>query len=120
MLSRVKKLELSERTHSLKKNDVINRQILFQSPMPARLKKSAKTKDEQFAVVGNRYKLISVDNGKTFQLYDLIIDKAETIDVSYLHKDLVDKMKGNLSDWQESCLASSKGEDYKAIDTDEK
>ncbi|GAJ23280.1 unnamed protein product, partial [marine sediment metagenome] len=48
--------------------------IPFLSPLPDRLKKQTTSDDEQLALIGQQYKLISIDNGITFQLYDLLED----------------------------------------------
>ena len=55
--------------------------ILFQSPVPNRLKKQETEDVEQFSIVDNNYKLISIDGGKSFQLYDLNDDPTESIDI---------------------------------------
>lgn len=38
--------------------------------------------NQQFSLVDNRYKLITKDLGKTYQLYDLIEDPGETNDLA--------------------------------------
>lgn len=69
--------------------------IAFVSPKPARMK-SETADSEQMALVDAQYKLISVDNGSTFQLYDLIVDGAEIQDVSSVHPDIKAEMQANL------------------------
>ena len=86
--------------------------LFFQSPLPNRLKKDETGKYEQYAVIGNQFKLISMDNGDSFQLYDLNQIDSEKNDVSQEHPDLVLKMKNALIDWRQSCRNSINGYDY--------
>ncbi|TKG94609.1 N-acetylgalactosamine 6-sulfate sulfatase [Puteibacter caeruleilacunae] len=86
--------------------------LFFQSPLPARLKKSETTNEEQYAVIDGEFKLISVDNGATYQLYNIKTDKAEQKDISYLYLDRVGKMRKALEDWRVSCKNSAAGNDY--------
>jgi len=81
--------------------------IGFLSPLPARMKKQEITDDEQFALVGERYKLISVDDGNTFQLYDLKEDISESEDISTKKPGIVTAMKDKLLQWVESCRKES-------------
>lgn len=62
--------------------------------------------------VKDRYKLISNDEGETFELYDLVENKGETKDISNENKKLVATMKRELLEWVESCKRSEKGADY--------
>ncbi len=62
--------------------------------------------------VTDQYKLISNDEGQTFELYDLINDKSETKDISAGNKKLVADMKRDLLDWVASCRRSEEGKDY--------
>ncbi|GAI39772.1 unnamed protein product, partial [marine sediment metagenome] len=77
------------------------------SPLPARMKKQEISDDEQFALVGERYKLISVDDGNTFQLYDLKEDISESVDISTKKPGIVTVMKEKLLQWVESCRKES-------------
>lgn len=86
--------------------------LFFQSPMPSRMKKDQTRESEQCAVIDNQYKLVSTDDLKTFQLYDLSVSKKEECDVSKVNPQRVEKMKKALSEWQHSCQNSKKGEDY--------
>ena len=61
----------------------------------------------------DRYKIISMDNGETYELYDLIEDPSETRDLAGEKPELVQNMKQKLELWIESCKNSDKGEDYK-------
>ena len=63
-------------------------------------------------LVGQRYKLITNDSGKTFELYDLLEDPGETADIAAGHPDRVADMKTALTTWRNACRHSDKGEDY--------
>jgi arylsulfatase A-like enzyme len=63
--------------------------------------------------VTQKYKLISIDKGKTFELYNLLSDKGETENIINENLELADKMKSELMAWVESCEMSNKGNDYK-------
>ncbi len=89
-----------------------SRYLFFQSPLPDRLKKSTSTEEEQFAVIEGEFKLISADNGVSYQLYNLKEDEKETIDISKDHKEIVDEMKKALDKWKQSCARSAEGLDY--------
>lgn len=88
------------------------RNIFFQSPKPGKASASVKDREKQFAVIQKQYKLVSDDNGKTWQLYDLKFDVKEQHDISNKHKDLVEKMKKDFMQWIDSCEKSAKGMDY--------
>ena len=87
--------------------------IMFQSPVPNRLKKSKTIDIEQIAIIDNQYKLISIDNGKTFQLYDLNDDLTESNDLSAKNEEIAESMILKLKEWQNSCKKSAAGNDYK-------
>jgi arylsulfatase A-like enzyme len=62
--------------------------------------------------VNDMYKLISVDGGKSYELYDLINDKSEKNNIAAYYPDMVNGMKAELLGWIESCDNSSKGKDF--------
>ncbi len=62
--------------------------------------------------VNNQYKLISIDNGNTFELYDLINDKGEKNNIISQHPEVAEKMKKELYDWIKSVENSNIGADY--------
>ncbi|MBT5020348.1 MAG: sulfatase-like hydrolase/transferase [Planctomicrobium sp.] len=62
--------------------------------------------------VTDQYKLFSPDQGKTWELYDLIKDPVEQTDLAAMQPELVQSMKSELEDWIRSCSASDKGKDY--------
>lgn len=56
--------------------------------------------------VEDRYKLISLDRGAHFALYDLMEDPSETTDIGPAHPELVKRMTAALSDWLASVARS--------------
>jgi arylsulfatase A-like enzyme len=72
----------------------------------------------------NRYKLVHKSDGAAarksgkkaspdrWELYDLLLDKAESTDIAAIHADIVVRMGSELKQWQDSCAASSNGADY--------
>ncbi len=62
--------------------------------------------------VTQEYKLISTDKGETFELYNLIDDKAEKNNIDADKPELVKQMKSELFDWIESVEHSAHGADY--------
>lgn len=72
--------------------------IGFQSPV--RQKGSTDSTDRQaFALSGDRYKLISLDDGDTWLLYDLSDDPGESRDLSATYPDVLESMKKDLKSW---------------------
>lgn len=67
---------------------------------------------EKRSWVTERYKLISTDGGKTFSLYNLIQDPAETIDLAIREPERTAVMKATLLQWIASVEASKREEDY--------
>lgn len=91
--------------------------IRFQSPVPKRLKKYETQNVEQYSIVENNFKLISINNGDSFELYNLKSDPAEKLDVLEENKELALRLKGELKQWQRSCENSAAGNDYKVLNT---
>ena len=67
---------------------------------------------ERISWVTNRYKLISNDEGKNFELYDLIIDPAETNNLAEQEPEVASIMQKALLKWLDSCRKSDLGSDY--------
>jgi hypothetical protein len=67
---------------------------------------------EKISWVNDRYKLISTDDGSTYELYDLIQDTEEKYDISITQKEIVMKMRDELSAWKNSIDFSRNGGDY--------
>ena len=62
--------------------------------------------------VTQEYKLISTDEGQTFELYNLLQDKSETQNIIDKKPEMAAKMKDELLTWVESCKRSNEGADY--------
>jgi arylsulfatase A-like enzyme len=73
--------------------------IAFASPLPDRLRPAISQESEQFALIDGRYKLISMDNGVSYQLYDLDHDISESQDISSELKVISASMQRMLEDW---------------------
>lgn len=67
---------------------------------------------QQVSWVDNDFKLISTDNGQNFELYDLISDQSETINVIDVNSEIASKMKEDLFDWLDTVEDSKQGKDY--------
>ncbi|MCX5684090.1 MAG: sulfatase-like hydrolase/transferase [Planctomycetota bacterium] len=67
----------------------------------------------------NRYKIIQpVSNDKTapgkWELYDIIADPSEKTDLAAKHPEILNRMKAEFEEWQQSVQKSDRGEDYPA------
>jgi len=67
---------------------------------------------QRISWVNNQHKLISLDGGKTFELYDLLLDKEEKNNLIDSLPQVVAKMKEELDRWLKSVKNSNKGNDY--------
>ena len=92
---------------------VRNGPIFFQSPLKNANDPWARPDTYQAAVQTGEYKLLTLDSGESWQLYDLASDPYEQNDLSVSHPDLVATMSAELNRWSESCRQSSQGMDYK-------
>src|SRR5688572_27919511 len=68
---------------------------------------------KQRAYTDNHYKIVSLDDGLRYELFDLLNDPYESRDISENHPDIVAKLKAGLDDWLRSCKESAAGEDYR-------
>ena len=50
--------------------------------------------------MNQRYKLISKDDGGTFELYDLLSDPEESDDIAGSREEIVARLKAELAEWQ--------------------
>jgi arylsulfatase A-like enzyme len=66
----------------------------------------------QLAVIDGPWKLVSVDSRKSFQLYNLEQDVAETTDLILQHPDISQRLQQAFASWSESVAASARGADY--------
>lgn len=60
----------------------------------------------------NRYKLVKPASGN-HELYDLTVDPSEKTDLAAKHPEIVNRMKADLEEWQQSVMRSCRGGDYK-------
>ncbi len=60
----------------------------------------------------HQYKLISTDEGKTYELFDLLNDPEEQINIINNHPQLTSDLKSDLNQWITSCKQSNLGKDY--------
>ena len=67
---------------------------------------------EKMSWVNDRYKLISTDDGNTYELYDLIQDPKEEHDILVSQSEIAEKMQNELTEWMKSVSLSRNGEDY--------
>jgi len=67
---------------------------------------------KQLALTDNRYKIYSKDEGKMFELYDLLNDPSEERDLAAEKPEVARKMIDTLNAWRASCKQSLDGKDY--------
>ena len=67
----------------------------------------------QISWVANQYKLISADNGESFELYDLLNDKSEQENIIEEFPEIAESLKADLLVWLNSVDESKRGMDYK-------
>lgn len=63
--------------------------------------------------VTDQYKLISNDDGATYELYDLLNDPGEKSNLADSLVQIASTMRMALEDWMQSCAKSDSGADYK-------
>ncbi|WP_455244453.1 sulfatase family protein [Petrachloros mirabilis] len=85
---------------------------LIEGEMDQRSRPIAFESKGQVSLTDNRYKIYSQDQGKTYELYDLITDPGEKANIADQHPDIVRRMKDILENWRRSCRESDKGKDY--------
>lgn len=68
--------------------------------------------DKQLAWNSQRYKLYSGNNGKTWELYDLLEDPSEKDDLAASYPEIVEHLSSEFAAWQSSCADSDRGLDY--------
>lgn len=62
--------------------------------------------------VTDRYKLISNDEGDSYEVYDLLNDPGESINLADSLLELKEELQLDLTNWINSCARSDAGEDY--------
>jgi arylsulfatase A-like enzyme len=85
--------------------------IGFQSPLRGARWEKQEGK-ESMALVSNEYKLLGLDGGASYQLYDLINDPGESEDLASGKPEVVADMQEQLEEWMRSCARSAEGTDY--------
>ena len=68
--------------------------------------------NNQISLIGNRFKIISIDKGKTYMMFDIKNDPGEQNNIADEKPELLKKMKNELETWQKSCNQSLAGKDY--------
>ena len=68
--------------------------------------------DGRISYSNDKYKLLSYDRGKSYQLYDIISDPKESEDISDKYPEIVAEMKKQALDWHNSTKASFEGKEY--------
>ncbi len=66
----------------------------------------------QLALIDNRYKIYSSNEGKTFELYDLPNDPGEKRNLADEEPEIMLQMIDTLTAWRNSCRRSLDGKDY--------
>ena len=67
---------------------------------------------DKISWVDNQYKLISVDAGETYELYDLVNDQVEKVNIIQNEPEIAARMKTELSAWKNSVENSKNEMDY--------
>jgi len=67
---------------------------------------------KQLALSDNRYKIYSGNQGKKWELYDLLEDPSETTDLAEQKPEVLKAMVATFEEWQASCKVSDQGGDY--------
>jgi arylsulfatase A-like enzyme len=67
----------------------------------------------QIAWHSGKHKIYSGDKGKTWQLFDLSVDRGEQHDLAAQNAPLLKQLVGDVTAWQKSCRDSDDGLDYR-------
>ena len=86
-----------------------NKPIGFIAPLPNRLRPFQSTAEEQFAFMQGDYKLLSIDGGTTFQVYDIVNDPGEQSDLSDILVDIKLSMNTTLTEWIQEVRSDFEG-----------
>jgi len=86
--------------------DGIDLMPLIKGRMTKRPRPIAFESGQQAALVDNRYKIISTDEGKTYMLFDIDADPGEKEDLADKKPEMVLAMRKQLETWQASCKDS--------------
>ena len=94
-------------------HDGVSLQPLIEGRMSSRPAPICFESGKQISVVDNRYKLISLDRGETFLLFDLVENPGETDDIAEKNPKTAHHLRTVLEQWRRSCTASRGGRDYR-------
>jgi len=86
--------------------------IAFQAPVKSDKDVLAEPGTKQMSLVDDRYKLLSVNGGKKWMLFDLDSDPGETNDLAADQTERVLQMRQALQTWIDCCARSAAGDDY--------
>jgi arylsulfatase A-like enzyme len=87
--------------------------IFFQSPLKNADDPWARPDTYQAAVQAGRFKLLTLDSGRTWSLYDLDSDPGETQDLASIHAAETARLRAELLRWSDDCQKSARGRDYR-------
>jgi len=85
---------------------------LIEGRMTSRPAPIAFESGRQLSLTDNRYKILSLDRGKTWMLFDLPADPGEKVDLAESHPGIVRSMAAVVERWRASCKESREGRDY--------
>jgi len=87
--------------------------IFFQSPLKNADDPWARPDTYQAAVQAGRFKLLTLDSGQTWSLYNLESDPGETHDLASVHATETARLRTELLRWSDDCQRSAQGRDYR-------
>jgi arylsulfatase A-like enzyme len=87
--------------------------IFFHSPLKNENDPWARADAHQAAVQTDRHKLLTLDSGRTWALYDMIEDPKEEKDLAAAQAGLAGDLRARWAEWRANCLASARGADYR-------
>ncbi len=92
--------------------DGINIMPFIKKPKKIRKKPMGFAYKKRISWVTNQYKLVSEDLGEIYELYDLLNDRSENINIIKSKAELAAKMEKELDEWLLSVENSKNGNDY--------
>lgn len=96
-------------THTL---DGVSLIPLMEGKMTKRQQQIGHMFNNRITFTDNKFKLVSYDGGKKYQLYDMTSDVAEAKDISAQYPEIVAEMKKQALAWRDSTKASFEGKEY--------
>jgi arylsulfatase A-like enzyme len=92
--------------------DGLNLMPFIAKPTMERVKPMGFRYKEQISWLNQKYKIISKDNGQSYELYDIIEDEEEQHNLADSRPEIHVDMRRELENWLESLENSNKGNDY--------